>query len=78
MPDFTRSQCSCPPAKEESGSDLLSTTEASAVIQITAGTLNGWRYLGKGPDYVKLGRKVRYRRADLTRFIEDNVHKACQ
>lgn len=36
---------------------------------VPEGTLRQWRYLGKGPAYVKIGRHVRYRRADLDMFI---------
>jgi Helix-turn-helix domain len=32
-------------------------------------TLRQWRYLGKGPAYVKVGRAPRYRREDLDAFI---------
>lgn len=32
-------------------------------------TLRWWRHLGRGPNYVKIGRRVLYRRDDLDAFI---------
>jgi hypothetical protein len=37
--------------------------------EVPPATLRQWRYLGKGPAYVKLGRHVRYRKSDLDAFI---------
>lgn len=32
-------------------------------------TLRMWRHAGRGPDYVRLGNRVAYRRADLDAWI---------
>ena len=53
--------------------DLLDEHEAAVVLSKPAGTLRQWRSRGLGPTYVKLGMSIRYRRADLERFIADNV-----
>lgn len=50
-------------------SSLLTPLEVAAVLNISLGTLAGWRHSRKGPKYVKLGRLVRYRRADIADFI---------
>lgn len=33
-------------------------------------TLGQWRYIGKGPKYVKIGNAVRYRKADVDAWLE--------
>lgn len=54
----------------ENQSELLSPEQASAYLGKTpAATLQWWRAKGRGPKYVKLGRKVYYRRSDLEAFI---------
>ena len=40
---------------------LIDGEAVSAWIGIPAGTLAQWRYLGKGPEFIKAGRHVRYR-----------------
>uniref|UniRef100_UPI003D0CA2F1 helix-turn-helix transcriptional regulator n=1 Tax=Methylocystis sp. TaxID=1911079 RepID=UPI003D0CA2F1 len=34
-------------------------------------TLARWRALGDGPDYVKIGRAIKYRKSARDRFIEE-------
>lgn len=48
----------------------LKTAEAAAFLQVQPTTLEQWRWNGKGPRFIKMGRCVRYRRADLEAFIE--------
>lgn len=50
--------------------NVLNGKAAAARIGTTEGTLNTWRYLGKGPKYVKIGRRVVYRPADLDAWLE--------
>jgi len=33
-------------------------------------TLRNWRFLGRGPAYCRLGRRIVYRQEDLERFLE--------
>jgi hypothetical protein len=51
---------------------------ASQMKDIVPGTTDQtWaakRHMGTGPRYVKLGRKVYYRRADVQAWIEANVY----
>jgi len=44
--------------------------EASGVIGVARQTLANWRYLRKGPCYVKNGRLVRYAVTDLLAFMD--------
>lgn len=44
--------------------------EAARFLSMSVRTLEDWRYKGGGPAYYKLGRRlVRYRRADLEKFL---------
>lgn len=54
--------------------DVLREGPAAEYLDAPAATLRQWRYLGKGPRYVKLPNGgVRYRRADLERFIAEHI-----
>jgi hypothetical protein len=48
---------------------LLTEQQAAALLGVTVKTLQGWRYRGGGPAFVKLGRCVRYRAEDLQDFV---------
>ena len=52
---------------------FLDTPEAANYLGLQSSTLEAWRCRGGGPAFVKLGRLVRYRHADLDAFIEDRV-----
>lgn len=49
----------------------FTTTEAARYLRLTEGTLRTFRSTGKGPRYYKVGRAVRYHRAQLDSFITD-------
>jgi len=48
------------------------TEEETAVYagKVPKATLKQWRWLGQGPPYSKVGRRVVYRRSDVDRWIE--------
>ena len=48
----------------------LCTKIAARVIGLDHRTLEQWRYQGKGPPYLKVGRQVRYRLSDLQLWLE--------
>ena len=48
----------------------LDTPEAAKYIGSTPGTMENWRYVGGGPRYAKLGRRVTYRRTWLDDWLE--------
>lgn len=54
---------------------LLSTQQASEFFggSPATATLHIWRGQGRGPRYCKLGGKVRYRLADLERWLQERV-----
>lgn len=39
---------------------------------VSVTTLKQWRYLGKGPKYVKIGQSVRYRIEDIETWEKEN------
>ena len=57
---------------------ILDTTEAARYTGLKKATLDQWRSRGEGPKFVKLGRAVRYRRADLDAWIESRVQTTTQ
>jgi hypothetical protein len=52
----------------ENQHDLLTETEAAEKLRVSKKTLQAWRWLRKGPNYVKVGRSVRYLGNDLKSF----------
>jgi len=52
--------------------ELLDENEAAAILRQAPGTLKQWRYLGKGPAFVRIGRHARYLRSDVESFIAGN------
>ena len=51
---------------------LISTEDAATYCASAASTLEKYRLRGKGPTYIKLGRRVAYDRADLDAWIASN------
>lgn len=58
------------------GADLLDETAAAAVLDVSPGTLAVWRSTGRyALPFLKVGRKIRYRRADLLAWLESRTRK---
>ncbi|GEP12529.1 helix-turn-helix domain-containing protein [Methylobacterium gnaphalii] len=55
---------------------LLTESEAADLLSISIRTLQGWRYAGTAPRHSKLGRIIRYRRADLASYVETRAPAA--
>lgn len=54
--------------------DLLKPTEVATYIQRSEKMLAQWRYLGRGPRYIKLeGGHIRYRRSDVEAWLDSGV-----
>lgn len=49
---------------------LLTTKQAAKLLSQRPMTLAKWRQRGKGPVYLRLGGKVRYRQSDIVTYIE--------
>ena len=53
-------------------SDLLTNAEAASYLRLAPGTLDVWRCTGRYSTlrFVRVGRSIRYRRADLDEWME--------
>lgn len=55
----------------ETNTDLMDPLETSQLISVAQGTLAVWRSTGRYDlPYVKVGRLVRYRRADIEAWLD--------
>lgn len=57
----------------ERNNDWLSPEDLADEIHVPVGTVYQWRYKGTGPKGFKIGRHVRFRRADVDRWIEEQA-----
>lgn len=53
--------------------DLIDEREAAAILGVGVQTLRNWRWTDKPPRYRKIGRCVRYHRADLAALVNGEV-----
>jgi len=54
-------------------SDLVDEVGLAGRLKVARSTLQNWRYTGRGPRWIKLGRLIRYRVADVDAFLEVNT-----
>lgn len=66
-----------PRGRGNPGDDMLTLQEACRFLRVAEGTLRYWRHLGCAPRSFKIGRHVRYWRADLVHGSPNRriVHK---
>jgi excisionase family DNA binding protein len=57
----------------EGRTGLGTTAEVAEYLKVPEHTLVQWRYKGTGPRYSSVGRHVRYRWADVDRWIDENA-----
>ena len=57
------------------GACWLSLQEACVFLRVPEGTLRYWRHLGAGPRSFKVGRHVRYWRADLVLWLTEQTNR---
>jgi predicted site-specific integrase-resolvase len=58
------------------GADLLDEQAAAALLTVAPGTLGVWRSTGRyNLPFLKVGRMVRYRRADLLAWLEKRTRE---
>jgi len=66
-----------PPVRAAAKSpNTLSAHEAAAYLGLSASTLAKWRVTGGGPEYVKIRRRVTYRREVLDRFLDHSTFRS--
>jgi predicted DNA-binding transcriptional regulator AlpA len=51
------------------GTDLIDEVTLAVRLGVSRSTLQSWRYAGRGPRFIKLGRLVRYRNADIDSYL---------
>ena len=58
--------------------EIMTTPEAAAYLKLSPQFLEGarWRGDGSGPDYVRFGRSVRYRKSVLDAWVAKRAHSA--
>lgn len=49
---------------------LMSTSEVAEYLNVPIGTIYQWRSSGVGPTGMRVGRHVRYRRAEVDKWLE--------
>lgn len=52
---------------------LLTIKEVADYLGVPVTTLYQWRYRGKGPPGLRVGRHVRYRRSDVDDWVENQL-----
>jgi len=55
---------------------ILNTEQAAAYVQLVPNTLEKFRIRGDGPPFMKVGRAVRYRAADLEAWLTARTVKS--
>jgi predicted DNA-binding transcriptional regulator AlpA len=51
------------------GTDLIDECALAVRLGVSRSTLQSWRYTGRGPRWIKLGRLIRYRNADVDVYL---------
>jgi excisionase family DNA binding protein len=51
------------------GTDLLDEAHLAQKLGVSRSTLQSWRYRGHGPRFIKIGRLIRYRAADVDAYL---------
>ena len=55
--------------KDPVGTDLLDEARLASKLNVSRSTLQSWRYRGCGPRFIKIGRLIRYRAADVDAYL---------
>jgi len=56
--------------------ELLKTHEAAEYLRLSPRTLEHWRETGSGPQFVKMGRIVRYAREALEAYLANSKYRS--
>ena len=56
--------------------DLIDEVQLAARLGVSRSTLQSWRYGRRGPRYIKIGRLIRYRSADVDAFLTASTRGA--
>lgn len=61
------------PADDHTAREFIDELALASRLGLSRSTLQSWRYAGRGPRFVKLGRLVRYRSTDVEAFLLANT-----
>jgi predicted DNA-binding transcriptional regulator AlpA len=53
--------------------EFVDEVRLAARLGVSRSTLQSWRYSGRGPRWIKLGRLIRYRVTDVNAFLDANT-----
>ena len=56
-----------------SGDQILSPKQVSEELQIPVKTIYAWRYQGTGPPSFRAGKHLRFRRSDITSWVQAQI-----
>lgn len=56
-------------------SELMDGRELANRLGKSSAALANWRYLGQGPKFIKVGRSIRYRVADVESWLEAHTQQ---
>ena len=59
----------------EHNSKFLTEAEAAMYLNISVKTVQAWRIQGKGPQFRKFSRCVRYHLTDLENYADECIHQ---
>ena len=48
----------------------------AAKLDISTAQLENWRWNGQGISFIKIGRLCKYRKSDVTAFIDQNLYRS--
>ena len=63
------------PETPHANDELLTLPEVADLVRVPVATLRYWRHLGCGPRSFKVGRHVRYWRADLILWLTEQTDR---
>ena len=55
---------------------LLTAEETAKLLKVHPATLGNWRVSGRGPRFVRIGRRVRYSVIDLESYVADRTKQS--
>ena len=61
--------------RRHSDDEMLSIEEAATYLRVPVATMRYWRHLGTGPHSFRVGRHVRYWRADLVFWLTEQTNR---
>jgi hypothetical protein len=59
-----------PSRSRGTGLELLKIDDVSATLHVSRSLLAKWRMLGRGPRFMKVGRRILYERGEVRRWLE--------